>query len=442
MIDRRSKRSSHRSFSSRRFSSRGWKAEAAILWSSQGLALLGTSISQFTLIWWLTERTGSAIWLSVAAIGLLVPDVFILPFIGPIIDRYSRKRILIAANAAIAVVSAIGTVLLTVEAVAPAAVVAILFLRTLANSFRWPALQALATDIVPADQLTRVNAIDYILRGSTNVLGPVFAAWMIRALPVAASLSIDFLAAAAGIALLLTLTVRESVFEGGRRGSVRAKFRSSLRSLRNGLRYVLTEPGLLPFLGYVSITNLLLVPIESLMPLMVSDYFLSDVESLSMMQISFGLGTVIGGLILGVWGGFRSQIRSALLGDLVYTLGVLLIGRCAPGQLPLAILGWGISGIGDSLSVANLNALIQKHTRPELQGRVFSISTGLISVWVPVTMLFVGPIAERVGVHFWYGFAGFGMLALMIGVLFVPAFYRYEERETVGARGFAEKSAS
>ena len=108
MIDRRSKRSLYRSFSSRRFSSRGWKAEAAILWSSQGLALLGTSISQFTLIWWLTERTGSAIWLSVAAIGLLVPDVFILPFIGPIIDRYSRKRILIAANAAIAVVSAIG----------------------------------------------------------------------------------------------------------------------------------------------------------------------------------------------------------------------------------------------------------------------------------------------------------------------------------------------
>ena len=79
-------------------------------------------------------------------------------------------------------------------------------------------------------------------------MGPVFAAWMIRALPVAASLSIDFLAAAAGIALLLTLTVRESVFEGGRRGSVRAKFRSSLRSLRNGLRYVLTEPGLLPLL--------------------------------------------------------------------------------------------------------------------------------------------------------------------------------------------------
>ena len=66
----------------------------------------------------------------------------------------------------------------------------------------------------------------------------------------------------------------------------------------------------------------------------------------------------------------------------------------------------------------------------------------MISVWVPVTMLFVGPIAERVGVHFWYGFAGFGMLALMIGVLFVPAFYRYEERETAGARGFAEKSAS
>lgn len=438
MIGRRSK-----SVSPIKKISGGWKMKAATLWSSQGFALLGTSISQFTLVWWLTERTGSPIWLSVAAIGLLVPDVFIIPFIGPIIDRYPRKKILIWANAAIAIVSVLGTMSLMTDRVAPAAVVTILFARTLANSFRWPALQALATDVVPRDQLTRINAIDYILRGSTNILGPVAAAWMIRVLPVSASLAVDFIGAVAAIALLSSVTVREKIFAGKRRASVRANLRSSLSSMKKGLRYVMTAPGLLPFLGYVSITNLLLVPIENLMPLMVSDYFGSTVESLSMMQISFGLGTVIGGVILGIWGGFKSQIKSALLGDFVYTIGVLMIGRCAPNQISLAILGWGISGIGDSLSVANLNALIQKHTRPELQGRVFSISTGLISIWVPAAMIFAGPIAERTGVHFWYGFAGFATLALIVAVLFVPAFYRYEQRDLQAHSGtrFANQEA-
>lgn len=407
----------------------GWKLKVAALWSSQGFALLGTSISQFTLIWWLTERTGSPIWLSIAAIGLLAPDVFIIPFIGPVIDRYSRKKILIVANAAIAIVSVGGTICLMADQVAPAVVVVILFARTLANSFRWPALQALTTDVAPKDQLTRINAIDYILRGSTNIIGPLAAAWMIRVLPVSASLAVDLIGAVSGIVLLASVSIREKGFSGGYAASIRANLRLSLRSLKKGLRYVLTAPGLLPFLGYVSITNLLLVPIENLMPLMVSDYFGSTVESLSMMQISFGLGTVIGGVILGIWGGFKSQIKSALLGDFVYTIGVLIIGRCAPNQISLAILGWGISGIGDSLSVANLNALIQKHTRPELQGRVFSISTSLISIWVPVTMIFAGPVAEQIGVHFWYGFAGFAMLALIGAVLFVPAFYRYEQRE-------------
>lgn len=438
MIGRRSK-----SVSPIKKISGGWKMKAATLWSSQGFALLGTSISQFTLVWWLTERTGSPIWLSVAAIGLLVPDVFIIPFIGPIIDRYPRKKILIWANAAIAIVSVLGTMSLMTDRVAPAAVVTILFARTLANSFRWPALQALATDVVPRDQLTRINAIDYILRGSTNILGPVAAAWMIRVLPVSASLAVDFIGAVAAIALLSSVTVREKIFAGKRRASVRANLRSSLSSMKKGLRYVMTAPGLLPFLGYVSITNLLLVPIENLMPLMVSDYFGSTVESLSMMQISFGLGTVIGGVILGIWGGFKSQIKSALLGDFVYTIGVLMIGRCAPNQISLAILGWGISGIGDSLSVANLNALIQKHTRPELQGRVFSISTGLISIWVPAAMIFAGPVAERTGVHFWYGFAGFATLALIVAVLFVPAFYRYEQRDLQAHSGtrFANQEA-
>lgn len=411
------------------FASGDWKAKAATLWSSQGLALLGTAISQFTLIWWLTERTGSAIWLAVAGIGLLVPDVFILPFAGPIIDRYSRKQVLITANAVIAAISLGATLLFILGIVHPIIMISVLFIRTLASSFRWPALQALATDVVPKSQLTRINAIDYILRGSTNILGPTIAAYLIRALPLSASLTIDFMTALFSIYLLSSVSIREKVQRAKSAGSIAENIRYSARSLRKGIGYVLTAPGLLFFLGYVSVTNLLLVPIENLMPLMITDYFGAGVQSLSMIQISFGLGTVLGGVILGIWGGFKSQIRSALLGDLVYTLGVLIIGRCAPGQLPLAILGWGISGIGDSLSVANLNALIQKHTRPELQGRVFSISTGLISLWVPVTMLFVGPVAARFGVHFWVGFAGFAMLALMIGVLFIPAFYRYEERD-------------
>lgn len=411
-----------------------WIKNVAYLWSGQGLALLGTSISQFTLIWWLTESTGSAVWLALTSVALLAPDIVITPLIGPIIDRFPRKKILLATNLAIAVVSILGTFFLAFGKIMPGAIVLLILLRTLADLFRWPALQALATDIAPKSQLTRINAIDYILRGSTNIAGPVIAAAVVRYLPIYASLSFDIVASVLGILILRNVKVCEMISATFESQSLRRSGSEAIRSFKNGVRYVFTAPGLLLFLGYVSVTNLLLVPIDSLMPLLVSDYFAAGVESLSLIQISFGTGTVLGGVILGIWGGFQSQIKSALLGDFVYTIGVLIVGRCAPDQLSLAIFGWGIAGIGESLSVANLNALIQKHTRPELQGRVFSISTSIISALIPVTMLFVGPVAECLGVHFWVQFAGYAMLALMIGVMFIPAFYRYEKDEPVSER--------
>ena len=79
------------------------------------------------------------------------------------------------------------------------------------------------------------------------------------------------------------------------------------------------------------------------------------------------------------------------------------------------------------MSLANVNALIQAHTRPEMQGRVFSISTSLINISIPVAMIISGPVAEIFGIRFWYIFSGVGILLLAGGMMFVPAMFRLEK---------------
>ena len=68
-----------------------WYLNFSFLWVGQILSLLASSIVQFVLVWWLTEKTGSAIYLTMATLALFIPDIFIGPILSPIIDRCSRK---------------------------------------------------------------------------------------------------------------------------------------------------------------------------------------------------------------------------------------------------------------------------------------------------------------------------------------------------------------
>ena len=72
------------------------------LWTGQVFSLIGSQLVQFALIWWLTQETGSATVLAFASIVGLVPQVILGPFVGPLIDRWNRKRTMIVADAVVA----------------------------------------------------------------------------------------------------------------------------------------------------------------------------------------------------------------------------------------------------------------------------------------------------------------------------------------------------
>jgi DHA3 family macrolide efflux protein-like MFS transporter len=76
-----------------------------LLWTGQALSLLGSMAVQFALIWWLTQRTGSAAVLAMAALLGLLPTVALGPVIGVLVDRWDRKHVMLAADATVALAS-------------------------------------------------------------------------------------------------------------------------------------------------------------------------------------------------------------------------------------------------------------------------------------------------------------------------------------------------
>ena len=82
-----------------------WKKSFFMIYIGQAFSLLSSSAVQFSIIWWITTETGSALSLTIASVVGLLPQAVIGLFAGVWIDRFDRKKILIIADVAVALSS-------------------------------------------------------------------------------------------------------------------------------------------------------------------------------------------------------------------------------------------------------------------------------------------------------------------------------------------------
>src|SRR5688572_15127051 len=136
-----------------------------ILWAGQSLSLIGSQAVQFALIWWLTERSGSATILATATLLGLLPPIVLGPVIGTLIDRWNRKRVMLAADGFIAVASLLLAWLFATGTAEVPHVLGLLFLRALGAAFHAPAMTASTTLMVPEKHYARIQGLNQSVQG-------------------------------------------------------------------------------------------------------------------------------------------------------------------------------------------------------------------------------------------------------------------------------------
>lgn len=199
------------------------------------------------------------------------------------------------------------------------------------------------------------------------------------------------------------------------------------QDVREGLRYVCAWPGLLAILTLGTLGNLLFNPAFSLLPLLITDHFGGQALHLAWAEASAGIGIVLGGLILSVWGGFRRRILTTLMGFIGISGGLLIAGLAPANAFWLAIGGLFVVGMAISMTDGPLMAVIQAKVAPEMQGRVFTLLVSAAKATSPLSLLIAGPVADRYGVRVWYLVAGVGCMLMGVGAFFVPAIVHLED---------------
>lgn len=396
------------------------------LWTGQAFSLLGSQLVQFALIWWLTQQTGSATVLAVASIVGLLPQVLLGPFAGVLVDRWNRRRVMLVADAIVAMATVGLVYFFWADAIQIWYVYLALFIRALAGTFHSTAMAASTSLMVPQEYLTRIQGVNQMLNGGLNVAAAPLAALLLTLLPIQGVLLVDLVTAA----LAITTTLLVAVPQPARHDSddvSQSTLRAYWNDLRAGLRYILNWRGLLLITLVAMMINLVLSPTTALMPLLVTEYFNGTAWHLSALQAGFGIGVLVGGLLLGVWGGFRRRVTTSLFGVAGIGVGILLVGLAPVSLFAMAVFGMILGGVMSSLANGPLLAIFQANVAPGMQGRVFTLLGSGSAAMMPLGLAIAGPLAEVTGVRTWFLIGGVFTLLLAVGCLFVPAVLNVEE---------------
>lgn len=396
-----------------------------ILWSGQALSLVGSAAVQFALVWWLTQETGSATILATASLVGFLPQVLLGPFAGVLVDRWSRRWTMFLADSGIALATLVLAYLFWTETIQFWHVFVLMFVRSLGGAFHFPAMQASTSLMVPHEHLTRIQGLNQMLEGSLGIVGAPLGALLLALLPMQGILGVDVATALFAIVPLLFIVVPQP--EKSAEELATGRKTPYWTQMREGLAYVWAWPGILFLMLLAMLINFVLTPVISLQPLLIADHFGGGAWEFGAMQSTFGIGIIVGGLILGAWGGFKRRIYTSLAGLLGLGLGIALIGLAPANLFWLAIVGGFVGGSMIAIVNGPVRAILQTAVAPEMQGRVMSLITSLATAMTPLGLMLAGPLADQFGVRPWFIVAGLATFLVGLSGFFIPALLTVED---------------
>ena len=416
----------------------GWQRPFFLIWSGQAVSLLGSSLVQFALVWWLTQETGSATVLAGATLAALLPGIVIGPFAGALVDRWSRRWVMVVADGGIALTTAWAVAMAWSGAWQPWHVYLVMFIRGTGAAFHWPAMQASTSLMVPSRHLARVAGMNQTLYGVMNIMAPPLGALLLSLFSLVYVLLIDIGTALVAILPLLFIAVPQPPPPAAGDGSAR---RSVLGDLAAGVRYTAAWPGLLLLMAMAMLINFVVTPAFSLMPLLVVDHFQGGPWHLGGLESAFGVGVVLGGVLLSAWGGFKRRILTSLAGLAGMGIGILLLGLTPPALFTLGLAALFLAGFTQPMVNGPIMAIIQAKVASDMQGRIFTLLFAAATAMTPLSLAVAGPVADRLGITTWYVVGGLACLLIAGAGLFLRPVMSIESHQDASGAAVAEAGA-
>jgi len=361
-----------------------------MIWMGQVASLLGSRMSQFALTIWLWQQTEQATPITLLAFASEVPLLAVTPFAGIWVDRWNRKRIMMLGDAVAAIASVAILLLLLTRQLAIWHLYPILAIASIFGYLQGLAFSASQALLVPKQQYVRIGALGSIKTFGAGVIAPALAGLLYPLIGLSGILGVDLVSFGVAIASLSLVSIPQP------KPSASPDFapaKSFWHEVLVGFRYLWLRPGLLA-LQLFAMSYVFFDTASAVVGPMILARSSNDTAVLGSVSAAVGLGGLVGGILLGIWGGPSRRIHGLLVGrGLVFGFEAFL----GLAKLPSVWLGANfLAGLFKPLANSCENALWLAKVDPPLQGRVFSASSFLFGLTSPLGLLIAGPLADRV----------------------------------------------
>lgn len=383
-----------------------WKKNITRFIVGQTISLFGSMIVQYAITWHITLETKSGLMMTIAIICGFVPTLLLSPFAGVWADKFDRKKLIIIADSTIAASTLILAILFIIGYDYIWLLFIIMIIRALGAAIQTPAVSSYIPILVPADKLTKVNAVNQTIQSIMILISPILSAFLLSFTKLGYIFFIDVITAIIAIIILYLFMYVP------KKEHVENLEINYFKDLKGGFSYIRHHKYVLIFCIFSAVFMFLAAPVSFLTPLQVTRNFGDEVWRLTTIEVGFSMGMLMGGILIGKWGGFKNKLHTMVSSNIIIVLAIIGLGLTKTFWIYSVMMGL----IGIALPLYNVpsNVIIQQNVDKNYLGRVFGVFSMITSVSMPLGILIFGPLSDKVNIDYILIVTAIGMFLLTI----------------------------
>ncbi len=378
-----------------------------ILWSTQSVSQLGSSITAFALTLWLYEKTGSSLGTAALTICSYAPYVLMSIFAGALTDRFDKKKTMLGCDLFAAVCTVIVFVLFRANCLAVWHLYVLNAVSGLMNTVQQPASEVAMTLIISEKHYQKTSGLRSLSRSLISILNPLIATALYSFAGLNGVIAADlgsFIVAFA--ALLFFIRIPES------RGD---KSVSVIHLAKEGLMFLKENPMIMMLILFMSGVNLVASAFDAALPGYVLPNRKGGTAVLGIVTSCSGIAMIIGSLIASVLPKPKDRVKVVYL-TMLFSLGTENFLLAFSREPVLWCIGQIIGWVLVPIMSANLDVILRTVIPVELQGRVYACRNTLQFFTIPIGLFLGGFMVDHVCEPFMKEYGDSLILKTLFGV--------------------------
>jgi len=380
-----------------------------LFWTGQLVSLAGTWMQRLGQSWLVLELTGSPLALGTVSAMQFLPMTFLSLLAGPLVDRWPKRRILVATQSLMALLALALGVLAATGAVRYWMVLVLAFLLGLVNTVDVPARQAFMSEIAGREALVSAISLNSAAFNAARIVGPALSGLLVAAVGVAPSFLLNaasYLAVIGGLLAMRDLPPPRA--DAGPLGA-----RGTVSSALEGLRWVRARPEIALPLALLAVLSAVVINYNVVVPILARDTLKLGAEGYGFLMSALGAGSLAAAVLMAAGGKREPTDRTLLAAAAGMGTAYLLLSlqrNFAASAFLLALLGFSTVSL-----TARVNAAVQLRSDDAHRGRVMSLYALVFGGVTPVGALYAGGLIDAAGAGAYLFVSGLVALAAVGG---------------------------